>query len=57
MAFETILNEVKRLNQARKNNIRLNKDSNKALYEINRYTIKAELKKLEAKKCLVELKA
>ena len=52
MTFETILkNEIKRLNQARKNNIRINKGSNDALYELNRYTIKAELKKLEVKKC------
>ena len=49
MKFEKILNEIKRLNQARKNNIRLNAGSNEALYEMNRYTIKAELKKLEVK--------
>jgi hypothetical protein len=52
MTFETILNEIKRLNQARKNNIKINKNSNETLYNLNRYTIKAELAKLEAKKCL-----
>ena len=53
MKFETILkNEIKRLNQARKNNIKLNVTNNSALYELNRNTIKAELKKLEAKKCI-----
>ena len=51
MTFEQILNEVKRLNQLRKNNIKLNKDSNEALYELNRATIKAQLNRLEAKKC------
>ena len=52
MTFETILkNEIKRLNQARKNNIILNAGNNNGLYELNRYTIKAELDKLEAKKC------
>ena len=53
MTFEKVLNEVKHLNQARKNNIRLNAINNSALYELNRATIKAELAKLEAKKCLV----
>ncbi len=49
MTFETILkNEIKRLNQARKNNIRLNANTDDGLYELNRSTIKAELAKLEA---------
>ena len=48
MTFETILkNEVKRLNQARKNNIKINAGNNSALYELNRSTIKAELAKLD----------
>ena len=51
MTFEKILNEVKRLNQARKNNIRLNAGTNNGLYDLNRATIKSELVKLEAKKC------
>ena len=54
MTFETILkNEVKRLNQARKNNIRLNAGNNEAIYELNRSTIKTELAKLEVKKCMI----
>ena len=55
MKFEQILNEVKRLNQARKNNIRLNATNNSALYELNRATIKAELKKLNNKKSTLEV--
>ena len=50
--FEKVLNEVKHLNQARKNNIRINKGSNDALYEINRYAIKTQLEKLNNKKTL-----
>jgi len=46
MVFEAILkNEVKRLNQARKMNNKLNKD-NKELAQLNSYTIKAQLVKL-----------
>jgi len=52
MTFEKILNEVKRLNQARKNNIKLNNVNNNGLYELNRATIKAELVKLNNKKTL-----
>lgn len=52
--FEKVLNEVKRLNQARKNNIKMNAGNNNSLYELNRSTIKAELRKLEAKKCIIE---
>ena len=53
MIFEAILkNEIKRLNMARKNNIKMNAKNNNGLYELNRYTIKAELAKLEAKKCI-----
>jgi hypothetical protein len=53
MTFEKVLNEVKRLNQARKNNIKMNAGkNNNALYEMNRATIKAELVKLNNKKTL-----
>jgi hypothetical protein len=55
MNFEQILNEVKRLNMARKNNIKMNTKNNNGLYELNRSTIKAELAKLQNKK-LMEVK-
>ena len=44
--FEKILNEVKKLNQARRYNNALNKD-NKALAEANSFTIRTKLQELQ----------